>query len=87
LLFFSSWFERGDKRQIPTVELTQILFTKIVDLGVNKFHLVKGVVLVCFFTLKLPKKLDLNSKKVFFYFLFQVVLGLCMLFKGNLWGC
>jgi hypothetical protein len=45
--------------------LTPILTIKIVDLSINKFYLLKVVLLGCFFILKMSKKLDKKLEKIF----------------------
>lgn len=57
--------------------LTLILTTKIVDLGIKWFYLVKRVLLMYFCASKLPKKSDMSSKR-FFYFRF--ILYFCVVF-------
>lgn len=51
--------------------LTPILTTKIVNLGVNRFQLVRRVLFRCFFIFNLPKKPHLTSR----IFQFQVDFG------------
>jgi hypothetical protein len=49
--------------------LTPILITKMINFGVNKFHLTRRVQFGYFFTLTFPKKPDLNLES---FFLFRV---------------
>lgn len=68
LLFFSSWFVRGERildfgsRERKSM-LTPILATKIVNFCIKKFHLIRKVSLRCLFTLKLPKNPNLSSER------------------------
>jgi len=48
--------------------LTPILITKMIDFCVNKFYLARRVQFGYFFTLRFPKKPDLNLESFFFYF-------------------
>jgi len=43
--------------------LTPISITKMVNLGITKFHFVRRVPFRCFFTLKLSKKPNLSSRR------------------------
>lgn len=50
LIFWSIVWEMRDSHRILTIK------KKIIDLGVNGFHLIKKVIVMCFFPLKLLKK-------------------------------
>jgi hypothetical protein len=47
----------------------------MIDLNVNKFHLVKGVPLRCLFIFKLPKTIIFKSENIFY---FKLILSLCV---------
>jgi hypothetical protein len=63
-------------------KLIAILITKMVDLSVKIFYLMREFNLNVFFTLKYPQKLDLNSRGVFVLVDFQVFMLFFWFFKS-----